>query len=244
MSFDKILIFIPTYNDFKDLPEIVRKINQILPKSTLLIIDDGSEQRFRSSKISGVYKYFRVPNNIGIGFCFNIACDYALDHGFDILVRMDADNQHPVDQIPCLISTLAENTDLVIGSRLNHQSNKSLSQFFKNVIKFYYSIVTSAIAKVSISKDVNSGFMALNRTAILAINQFELDRYPEPQINLIASKSRLKIKEIWINQLHRAYGASTINLIEAIKMFYHFHIFILAILLRGTHHVQYDSVDC
>jgi glycosyltransferase involved in cell wall biosynthesis len=239
----KILIFIPTYNDFHHLPQIVEDIKKILPDSTVLIVDDGSEQLFSKDQIKSPFKYFRVPNNLGISFCMNIACDYALKHKFDILVRLDADNQHPIEKIPTLINEINQQNDLVAGSRENHAESLSVANFFRLCLKRYYSLFTSFLSRQQMPSDVNTGFMAFNRTAINILNQYQLDRYPEPQIFLIASKEKLKVKEIFVTQSERIHGKSSINLIQAIKMFYQFHIFILVILLRGMKNVKCDSIN-
>jgi dolichol-phosphate mannosyltransferase len=52
----------------------------------------------------------------GIGVAYIGAFGWALTHGYDVLVQMDADGSHQPEQLPRLLATL-EHADLVLGSR-------------------------------------------------------------------------------------------------------------------------------
>ena len=52
----------------------------------------------------------------GLGPAYFAGFDWGLEHGFDVLVEMDADGSHAPEQLPRLLGAM-DGADLVIGSR-------------------------------------------------------------------------------------------------------------------------------
>jgi len=228
----KALIFIPTFNDYHHLFSITTHCQKIIPYADILIIDDGSSIPLPDKTIPKTCRYIKLPDNFGIGFCSHVAFDYALNHHYDCLIRVDADNQHPIDAIPLLLQELTQ-FDLVAGSRINHKHEHGFKNRLRTLLKTYYSKITSLAAGHQCPSDVNTGFLAFNQSALKCLNRYLFDRYPEPQLFLIASKENLRIKEIFIKQNNRTQGESSLNLWQALKMLYLFHISLLVICIRG-----------
>lgn len=65
----RVLVLVPTYNDFEILPDIVSTICQLSSDYTVLIVNDGSLRPFVPTSIPGRYLYFRLPDNVGLGVC-------------------------------------------------------------------------------------------------------------------------------------------------------------------------------
>ncbi|NED83321.1 glycosyltransferase, partial [Streptomyces sp. SID11233] len=52
----------------------------------------------------------------GLGAAYLAGFAWGLDHGFDVLVEMDADGSHQPEELPRLLTALRD-ADLVLGSR-------------------------------------------------------------------------------------------------------------------------------
>src|SRR3989337_3457638 len=87
-----------------------------------------------------------LPYNMGIGAAMQAGYRYAAMHGYDIAVQVDADGQHPPDQINNLIAPVMEQkADMVIGSRFLGKGEYSPSfarRLGMKIFAFVVSIMT------------------------------------------------------------------------------------------------------
>ena len=93
---ERVLVFVPTYNDAEHLVQIAEDVAANLAHATVLVIDDGSRPRIDPSALPAGTLHVRLAENFGLGVCTHIAFDHALGHDYAAVVRIDADGQHPV----------------------------------------------------------------------------------------------------------------------------------------------------
>ncbi|HET8906569.1 MAG TPA: polyprenol monophosphomannose synthase [Ktedonobacterales bacterium] len=117
----RAIIAIPTYNERDNIVTLVNDIKQVVPSVDVLIIDDNSpdgtgkiadELSARESSIHVLHR----PAKMGLGTAYIAGFLYAIEQGYDLVFEMDADFSHNPSYLPQFIA-LAENADLVIGSR-------------------------------------------------------------------------------------------------------------------------------
>jgi glycosyltransferase involved in cell wall biosynthesis len=230
-----VLVFIPSFNDMELVPDIVDRVEKLDGNFRILIIDDGSEPALDIGALSNRCLFFRLPTNFGLGTSTHIAIDLALALGCKIMVRVDSDGQHPVERIPDLLTAIETGgCDLAVGGRTNRDEGSSLRSLAARLTRGYLSLVAGWLTKGQSPKDVNSGFLALGSNAMRVLNQFRLERFPEPQIFVLAGRQGLVIKEVEIEQSLRTFGKSSVSLNQALRLMYRFNIFVLAELLQGT----------
>jgi glycosyltransferase involved in cell wall biosynthesis len=219
----KLLFMIPSLNDQLGLSELVNSLVNSYPLCSILVIDDGSEpplilnkeNLLRSSKVF----LHRIAFNVGLGLVTSVAIDYFLDGDFDILIRLDADGQHPLSEIEGLIlSFKSGQADVVWGERINHMTHGSTKQFFGTLTKYATSWMGKLIFKSQI-EDWFTGFFALNRTAAKYISRSHLERYCEVQMLCIFLSGNLIVKTHRIQQLDRQFGKSRIGWLDGIFIF-------------------------
>jgi glycosyltransferase involved in cell wall biosynthesis len=233
MSRRDVLIFIPTYNDVKMLGNIAAQIRELLPEVRILIIDDGSTPAVKHQDPALDVLHARLPANFGLGVCTHVALEHALSQGCRAVVRIDADGQHPISEIPALLQRIdAGGTDIVVGTRVNRNIKKGLAAWSRQVVRWYLAAVAARMSGRRAPRDVNSGFFALNSEAALTLNKFQLDRYPEPQIFILGCREGLRVEEIPITQTERRDGTSTLTIVHALRLLYRFNIFVFGELLR------------
>jgi dolichol-phosphate mannosyltransferase len=118
---DAVLVVIPTYNEIENLDHIVERLEAAVPKAHVLVVDDASPDGTGelADKLAGrdprVHVLHRA-GKAGLGPAYVAGFRWGRAHGFDILVEMDADGSHAPEELPRLLTALAD-ADLVLGSR-------------------------------------------------------------------------------------------------------------------------------
>ncbi|MCD5345184.1 polyprenol monophosphomannose synthase [Agromyces sp. H3Y2-19a] len=122
------LVVIPTYNERENLASIVARVRTAVPDASVLVVDDASPDGtgVLADELAAADPAVQVLHRggkEGLGAAYLEAFDWALGHGFDPVVQLDADGSHQPEQLPSLLAALAgtdpagEPVDLVIGSR-------------------------------------------------------------------------------------------------------------------------------
>jgi len=115
------LIIIPTYNESENLPRLIPALLGQDPSLEVLVVDDGSpdgtgEIAESFARKTGRVRVLRRAGKLGLGTAYVTGFKYALDHGYDYVLQMDADFSHRPEDLPRLLE-IAGSADLVIGSR-------------------------------------------------------------------------------------------------------------------------------
>jgi glycosyltransferase involved in cell wall biosynthesis len=230
---EAVLCFIPTKNDRDLLADLVAGVQRLDASVTVLVIDDGSCPGIEKSSLPDGCLLFSVPSNVGLGMCTHIAIDHALTHGYDYIVRLDADGQHPIAMIPELLKPLRDRSaDMVAGLRSNHRGKSEPDAMMRRLVKWYFSFLSRIITSGGAPDDVSSGFFAANRQAMRTINEIVLERYPEPQLYSHVCRSGLRVAEVNLEQAERQHGKSSITYAHAFGMIYRFTVYAFSELLR------------
>lgn len=117
----KTLVAVATYNEIENLPSLVDAIEQRLPEADVLIVDDNSpdgtgdwarERMGRDERVTWIGR----SGKQGLGSASYLAFEFALEHGYEAVVTLDADWSHPPDRLPALLDAL-QGADVAIGSR-------------------------------------------------------------------------------------------------------------------------------
>lgn len=168
----KLIIQIPCYNEadtleiaLNDLPKQIEGIDEI----EYLIINDGSRDKTVETAVNwGVHHVVSFTQNKGLAKGFMAGIDACLEHGADIIVNTDADNQYCGEDICKLVEPILKHqADIVIGERpieeIEHFS------FLKKKLQHLGSWVVRKASGTDIP-DAPSGFRAFSREAALRLN--------------------------------------------------------------------------
>ncbi|MEP6598075.1 MAG: polyprenol monophosphomannose synthase [Actinomycetota bacterium] len=118
---DSVLVIVPTYNERDNIEPIVARTLAAVPQAHVLVVDDGSPDgtgkiadalAAADPRIAVLHRSVKA----GLGAAYIAGFGWGLNHGYDVLVEMDADGSHAPEQLPALLSALPE-ADLVLGSR-------------------------------------------------------------------------------------------------------------------------------
>jgi len=137
----------------------------------------------------------------------------AANDGYDYTVKIDADGQHKPEEITKLLNPLInDEADMTAGSRYLTLDENHNSAVREGGIVFSSTLVSS-FWKMKIT-DITSGMRAWNRKAIQTLLPTYMERgVVEDSVfwvieTFLASKKRLRLKEVPIEVLPRKYGNS------------------------------------
>ena len=110
-----IIAVIPAYQEAPRVGRVVVGARAHLP---VLVVDDGStDGTAAAARSAGAEVIVQQPNG-GKGAALRAGFRWALDHGFDAVVTLDADGQHDPAEIPRFTDAFEGHTaDLVVGRR-------------------------------------------------------------------------------------------------------------------------------
>jgi glycosyltransferase involved in cell wall biosynthesis len=113
----KSLIAIPVFNEQTHLRRVLAEVRNHIPD--LLVVDDGSTDAtpYLLRRERGIYR-IRHAENRGYGQSLRTAFSFAIRNGYDWLITMDCDEQHPPARIPAFLEAAhSTRADIISGSR-------------------------------------------------------------------------------------------------------------------------------
>ncbi|HSR35242.1 MAG TPA: polyprenol monophosphomannose synthase [Anaerolineae bacterium] len=176
MGKSTIMVVIPTYNEADNLPTMVGELLALdLSDLEILIVDDDSPDgtgeiaddlaRRHHDRMHVIHR----AGKSGLGTAYIAGFTYALEHGADLIVQMDADFSHSPSYIPVLVEA-ARDSDVVVGSR--YVAGGSLDErwsWWRYALSWFAnSVYTRIILGVKV-KDATAGFKCWRRGTLEGI---------------------------------------------------------------------------
>ena len=200
----KIIVAMPAYNEAKYIGSMVLQTRHYADE--VIVIDDGSrDQTTKIAELAGA-TVIRHERNEGKGVAIRSILAEASKRNADTLMLLDADSQHDPEEIPLFIRAVSEGFDLVIGSRRIGRNNIPP---YRKVGQKVLSYLTGTLSKTKLS-DTESGFRALSKKAISAMQLKESGFAIESEMISEATAKGLKIVEVPISAIYTKDG-STLN---------------------------------
>lgn len=215
---------IPTYNERENIGTLIREIlNLKIPDIHIVVVDDNSPDgtsevvKNLSKKHSEVELLLRTTDR-GRGSAGIAGFKYALDHGTDCVVEMDADFSHHPKYIPSFLEAIQE-ADMIIGSRFVGEGKDINRGFIRRIITFLAGIYVRTLLGLKI-RDVSSGYRCFKRKVLEAIELDSMISTGPSIVSEVFYRTHLKgfsIKEIPIEFADRTHGQTKLNYIVLIK---------------------------
>jgi glycosyltransferase involved in cell wall biosynthesis len=175
----KLIIQIPCLNEaptlgtaLATLPRTVEGFETV----EWLVVDDGStDGTAELARKLGVDHVIRHPVNRGLATAFMTGIDAALQHGADVIINTDADNQYDAADIPLLVRPILDHqADMVIGARPIAQTEHF--SWIKKQLQHIGSWAVRIASKTDVA-DAPSGFRAMTRETAMRLNVFNAYTY-------------------------------------------------------------------
>jgi glycosyltransferase involved in cell wall biosynthesis len=205
------LIIIPCFNEALSAPALVKELQDAdLGLDFILINDGSSDHTVAVAKNLGV-PIIDLPCNLGVGHAVQAGFQYAVNHGYDFLVRIDGDGQHPPLEILKMIETAKDpKVDLVVGSRFGAADQELISTRLRYAGIQVLAGFLSYICRSRIT-DPTSGFWLVKRNLFeYFAREFPTD-YPEPEGLAILRRQGYTFAETPVRFRTRQAGVSSIK---------------------------------
>ncbi len=112
------VVFIPAWNEEEILPSVLAELAAGLPDADVLVVDDGSTDRTAAVAEEHGARVLSFGENRGLRAGIAAGYAYAHEHGYAFAGRVDADGQHPVEELVRLLAIVrAGEADVAVGSR-------------------------------------------------------------------------------------------------------------------------------
>jgi glycosyltransferase involved in cell wall biosynthesis len=212
-----ILVVVPAFNEEESIALVIRDLRE--NGLNFVVVSDGSTDRTVTVCEELGAKVLKIPVNLGVGVALRVGFKYALVNGFDAVVQVDADGQHPIESVAeLMISMNVSKSHLVVGSRFYSDANQYEVDINRKFAMSTLSKLASHACRTKIS-DSTSGFRLIRRPLldVLAINMSS-NYLGDTFETLVASgRSGFKVSEIPVNMSYRKFGVSSASSPVAIK---------------------------
>ena len=222
IGFPRTLVFTATYNEVDNIQSLLDEIGDEIHDADILVVDDNSPDGTGTllDQIAAVKKKLKVlhrPKKLGLGTAHSLAMIFAVKHGYDVLVTMDADHSHNPADIPGLIGKLSE-ADFVIGSRYMRGGRCDYGGYRK-----FLSVSANAAARLLLGvrlHEFTTSYRAFRVSALAKVNFVKMHNHGysfflESVYRL--NQAGLKLAEIPIHFHYRKAGSSKIPHLEIIR---------------------------
>lgn len=223
----KSLIISPTYNERENIEELIKKFHTHASECDILFVDDNSPDgtaglinkiRDNDPQVELIVR----EKKLGLGTAYCRGFEWAIEHGYDRVVQIDADLSHNPEDIPRLLKKSME-CDVVIGSRYINGVNVVNWPLRRLMLSYFANIYARLLTGLPIA-DSTGGFKCFN-TKVLAeidLNQIKSEGYAfQIEMNFLAWRKKFKLCEIPIIFVDRTVGKSKMSkkiIYEAIWM--------------------------
>jgi glycosyltransferase involved in cell wall biosynthesis len=228
----RILVFTACYNEKENIEKLIKKITEVLPEASILIIDDNSPDLTKEI-IKKIQKDISKLNlivrekKLGLDTAHKTAYDFAIKNNYEYLITMDADFSHDPIELTNFTKNL-ENYPFVIGSRYI-EGGKCLMKGSRLIMSKIGNLVIKIFSGINCNEFTTS-YRGFN---IAKLNNFHLKDVKEAGYSFFMgtlfeiNKKRFVIKEIPIVFFDREKGMSKIPRLEIFRtlknlMFYVF----------------------
>jgi glycosyltransferase involved in cell wall biosynthesis len=207
MTAARVLVVVPAHNEEASLPGTLAEIRAKAPDVDVLVVDDGSRDRTAQVARAAGVPVVRHAVNLGVGGALQTGFRWAVEHGYEVGVQLDADGQHDPGDLPVLLApVLAGRSDVAIGSRFVSATgyrapwNRRLGM-----------LLFSSIVRLSLGRpiaDTTSGFRAYNRP-VMTVCQHDFPKdFPDAPLLIALARRGFRLEEVPVVMRERHAGRS------------------------------------
>jgi len=217
---NKILIVIPTLNEFGNIQKIYKKIQTVSKEINILFIDDNSidgtkkiiiNLKIKNKKVNYIFR----DKKLGIGSAHKVGIKLAKKKNYRYVCTMDCDGTHDPKHIKKMLNKV-KNSDLVISNRFlkkNSLKGWDLKRIIITKLRYYliwillgtkldgsggfrlYDLKKVELKDILESKDDNYNFF-WQSAFLLEHKKYKISEIPIDLPNRVIGSSKMKLKDI------------------------------------------------
>jgi glycosyltransferase involved in cell wall biosynthesis len=216
------LVFIPAWNEEENLPGVLDELQAGLPASDVLVVDDGSTDE--TAAVARSYGAEVLSFGVNRGLQQGIAAGYAYaeSNAYAYVGRVDADGQHPVDELSRLLEIVRQgDADVAVGSRFATGEGYEAYRYEPSRSRRLGTSVLRRAMRAALGRpfhDATSGMYAANRRAMPALGIPYSSGAPEVESLLRLREAGLHVVEVPVHMRERASGESKLRGSKAVRL--------------------------
>jgi glycosyltransferase involved in cell wall biosynthesis len=204
-----MLVIVPSFNEAGSLPAVVSDLRNHVPEADILIVDDGSTDGTEQMLSELGVRWLRMPMHVGLGAAVRAGLRYATERGYDIVVRVDGDGQHPAGMINRLLEPVRKGTaDVAIGSRYVSELDNPPS--LRRGCQYLLGRILTVLTRQQVT-DPTSGLWVFGPTALQVLRHHHPPGYPEPELLLFLCRNNITVTEVQVRMRDRQGGQTSLT---------------------------------
>ena len=216
------LVFIPAWNEEQSLPAVLDDLAAGLPEADVLVVDDGSTDRTAEVARGHGADVLSLGGNKGLRIGIAAGYRYALDHGYAFCGRVDADGQHPVEELARLLALVREGRcEVAVGSRFVSGEGYAPYRYRPSAPRRLGTAILRRAMKPVLGHpfgDATSGLYAVNAKALPLLAEPFRSGAPEVEALIRIREGGLRLEEVPVDMAERASGESKLQGRKAVKL--------------------------
>jgi glycosyltransferase involved in cell wall biosynthesis len=216
------VVFIPAWNEEENLPAVLEGLHERLPDADVLVVDDGSTDRTADVAREHRAEVLSLGTNKGLRIGIAAGYAWALEHGYAFCGRVDADGQHPPEELARLLERVRSGEcDVAVGSRFVSGDGYAPYRYSPSRSRRFGTGVLRRSVGVVLKRpfgDATSGLYAVNAKALPLLARPYTSGAPEVEALIRVVNAGLRLEEVPVNMAPRAGGESKLRGSKAVKL--------------------------
>ena len=197
----KTLVIVPAFNEQESIKSLIVELTSY--GYDYLIINDCSTDDTPKILDENDFNHLDLPINLGLAGVTRAGFMYARDHGYECVICIDGDGQHPPIFMSQLINEVENGCDYVVGSRFfNKKKPFNMRMLGSRILCFLIKVKTGKTVT-----DPTSGMRALGRKVIEKFDE-SMNFYAEPDAMCYLIRKGFDVKEVQVDMKERESGES------------------------------------
>ncbi len=218
----KTIVVIPTYNESKNLPPLAAELFSLeVDGLEILVVDDASPDgtgqvaEALAQQYPGRFHVMHRQGKLGLGTAYLQGFAWAMAHGADYAIQMDADFSHSPRYLPQFLE-LIKTYDVVVGSRyISGGKTDERWGWGRWFLSWWANSVWVRLILGTQTSDATAGFKCWRSDALEHIDlaRIRSSGYVfQVEMCYVSEKMGLRIKEIPIHFEDRRIGQSKMSM--------------------------------
>ena len=216
------VVFIPAWNEEENLPAVLDGLRERLPDADVLVVDDGSTDRTAEVAREHGAEVLSLGRNQGLRIGIAAGYRWALEHGYAFCGRVDADGQHPPQELSRLLERVrADECDVAVGSRFVSGNGYAPYRYRPSAARRLGTGLLRRSVAVVLRRpfgDATSGLYAVNAKALPLLAEPYTSGAPEVEALIRVVDAGLRLEEVPVDMAPRAGGESKLRGGKAVKL--------------------------
>jgi hypothetical protein len=218
----RTLVFIPAWNEADSLPGVLSDARSALPDADLLVIDDGSTDETAAVARANGADVVSFPENRGLRAGIAEGYRQALERGYDYCGRLDADGQHPAEELARMVDMVrAGDCDVAVGSRFLPESGRDGERYRPTPERVFGTSLLRLLMRLRLGRpisDATSGMYAVDAAALELLADDYVCEAPEVEALVRIADAKLRLIEVPVHMRQREHGESSFRGKRAVEL--------------------------